>query len=91
MRPFIVAIFVDDEFRDIEAHDVEECADAYADGCQRGAEVASGPYQSEVKTYVLPRDTADMRSDHDSLEFDCAMEAYAAEMGQQRLAAEHDE
>ncbi len=83
-KPYIVAIFADCEFISIEPHAVEECADAYADGVLRGNGLVRQSYPPSVRAYVLPRDTEDMREEGE--EFDRAMEAYAAEMDQQRLA-----
>jgi len=88
IKPYVVAIFTEGEFAGAEPHQTEECADSYAEGVRRGAdEYGAG----SCSTYVLPRDTADMRHDQEALEFNAAMTAYADRMEHQRVAAEHDE
>ncbi len=85
-KSYVVATFANGDFEGIDAHQTEECADAFADGVRSGADI----FGSSCNTYVLPRDTTDMRADERTSQFEAAMEAYAEHVENQRLAAEHD-
>lgn len=82
-KSFVVAMFSNGDFEYAHEQPTEECADAYAAGARAGADI----FGSELDTYVLPRDTADMRADQPGTECDRAMEAYASHDDKARAAA----